>query len=177
MEAIELGIGSRIIHPEFGNGVVIQVKPESYQITFTDYGIKEIARTFVDFEVVECVENREDLVSIADIEKRLIKIFTRYADIQETVPMGDKWRGGMLIMRPADKTKPTKEMLIDTFFHKIVMVRDRLRVMEQKINNSKLDENLKIDLQLYITRIYGSLTSFNVLFKDKDHNFIGAKSS
>jgi hypothetical protein len=68
-------------------------------------------------------------------------------------------------------------MPIDTFFHKIVMVRDRLRVMEQKINSSKnLDDQEKVDLQQYITRIYGSLTSFNVLFKNKSDQFVGERS-
>ncbi len=176
METTKLGIGSRIVHPDFGQGVVIQVKPESYQITFTESGIKEIARTYEGFEVIENVQSRDDLVSMEEMENRLMKILRRYADIQETVPMGDKWRGGMLILRPADKTKTPKEITVDTFFHKIVMVRDRLRVMEQRINASNLQEDEKIDLQQYITRIYGSLTSFNILFKEKDHYFVGAKA-
>ena len=80
-------------------------------------------------------------------------------------------------MEPQDTSLQNKELPIDTFFHKIVMVRDRLRVMEQKINSSKLDDQDKIDLQQYITRIYGSLTTFNVLFKVKEHQFVGSRSN
>lgn len=80
-------------------------------------------------------------------------------------------------MEPADTSLQNKEIPIDSFFHKITMVRDRLRVMEQKINSSKnLDEQEKIDLQQYITRSYGSLTTFNVLFKLKTQQFVGQRS-
>ena len=82
----------------------------------------------------------------------------------------------VFLLRPSDSNLADKEIPIDTFFHKIVMVRDRLRVMEQKINSSKtLEDADKIDLQQYITRIYGSLTTFNVLFKLKSDNFVGQK--
>jgi len=98
----------------------------------------------------------------------------KWSDTHEKVAIADKWKGGKLILDPGDATQ-NKEMPIDTFFHKIVMVRDRIRVMEQKINSSNLDDQDKIDLQQYITRIYGSLTSFNVLFKNKSDHFVGEK--
>jgi hypothetical protein len=92
--------------------------------------------------------------------------------------MGEKWQGGTLIIQPADKSLKSKEIPLETFFHKIVMVRDRLRVLEQQINsNQKLDDSEKVDLQQYITRIYGSLTTFNVMFKDQAHYFVGEKKS
>ena len=81
-----------------------------------------------------------------------------------------------MLLQPADKTQKAKEIPIDIFFHKIVMLRDRLRVMEQQINAHKiLSDEEKINLQQYITRIYGTLTTFNVLFKNKENWFVGDK--
>lgn len=91
-------------------------------------------------------------------------------------PLGDRWTGGRLILEPRDRSSNIKEMPIETFFHKIVMLRDRLRVMEQAINaHKKLDDEDKVHLQQYITKIYGTLTTFNVLFKDKADHFVGEK--
>ena len=100
----------------------------------------------------------------------------QWSDISEIIPIGDRWKGGKIILEPKDTNLTSKEIPIDTFFHKIVMVRDRIRVMEQKINSSSLDDQDKVDLQQYITRIYGSLTTFNVLFKIKEQQFSGAKT-
>ncbi|MEM9142552.1 MAG: hypothetical protein AAGA86_06155, partial [Bacteroidota bacterium] len=122
------------------------------------------------------VEDEVDTVSFFDVERSLTKILQKWSDTHAKVALADKWKGGKLILEPGDALAH-KEIPIDTFFHKIVMVRDRLRVMEQKINSSKnLDDQEKVDLQQYITRIYGSLTSFNVLFKNKSDQFIGERS-
>lgn len=89
--------------------------------------------------------------------------------------MAGKWTGGTLLMKPGSGDLAPKEIPIDTFFHKIVMVRDRLRVLEQNINTHKiLSDEDKVDLQQYITRIYGSLTTFNVLFKNQEQQFKGS---
>ena len=172
-----LGIGSRIHHSEFGKGVVTNVTSKHYWVTFIEAGLETIAIDS-DFEVIEACEDEVDSVSFAEVESSLVHILKRWSDVSEVVPIADKWKGGKLILEPGDTTLQGKELPIDSFFHKITMVRDRLRVMEQKINASKnLDEQEKIDLQQYLTRSYGSLTSFNVLFKLKTQQFVGQKSS
>jgi hypothetical protein len=171
-----LGIGSRVRHPEYGDGVVIQVKPENYLITFITAGTREIIRTFEKLEVIDAYEPDSDLVSLAEIEQMFTKLLQKFSDIQEKVELGPKWKGGMLVMKPGDTSLKPKEVPIDAFFGKIIMLRDRLRVLEQHINaNKNLSEEEKINLQQYITRCYGSLTTFNVLFKYSTDYFVGEK--
>ena len=170
-----LGIGSRISHPEFGKGVITNVSSKDYWVTFIENGLETIPLD-AEFEVIEAAENEVDTISFYDIETSLKSILRKWSDVTETVPMADKWKGGKLILDPGQAGVAGKDVPIDTFFNKIVMVRDRLRVMEQKINASNLDNAEKVDLQQYITRIYGSLTTFNVLFKSNSDYFVGEKT-
>lgn len=169
-----LGIGSRIKHPSYGVGVVIQSLASIYRITFVQYGTVEINRD-VDLEVIEAAEPPTDLISLQDVEKTVEQVLRRWGGTQEVIKIGSKWTDGTMVLKPANADLKPKEIPIETFFHKIVMVRDRLRVMEQRINSSKLSDTEKVSLQQYITRIYGSLTTFNVLFRHPDESFKGVK--
>ncbi|MFZ4521556.1 MAG: hypothetical protein ACOYNC_07615 [Bacteroidales bacterium] len=177
MSETTLGIGSRVKHPQFGKGVIIQVRSDAWEITFIEHGTRVIKRDFEGLETIEAVETSSELVTFEKLEKSLIRVLQRFSDIHETVPIGPKWAGGKLVMYPGEIGLKEKEVPMETFFHKIVMVRDRLRVLEQKLNASELTDLEKVDMQQYITRVYGSLTTFNVLFKNKDDQFAGEKGA
>ncbi len=171
----QLAPGSRINHPKHGKGVVTNTTSTHYFVSFIEKGIETIELED-DFEVIEALDYDLDLVSFYEVESTLKKLLQRWSDITPTVKIADRWKDGTMVLKPKQRDLAEKEIPIDTFFHKIVMVRDRLRVMEQKINSSDLDDAAKVDLQQYITRIYGSLTTFNVLFKDQRDNFVGERS-
>jgi hypothetical protein len=175
MEEMILGVGSRVKHPQFGKGVIVQIRSDAYEIGFIEHGVRQILRDYVGMEIIDAVETPSDLATYEKIEKSLVRVLRRFSDVQETVPLGQKWTGGKMILYPGDKALKEKEVPIETFFHKIVMIRDRVRVMEQRINGSNLTDEEKVDLEQYITRIYGSLTTFNVLFKNKEDQFTGEK--
>ncbi len=170
-----LGIGSRINHAEYGKGVVTNVSSKEYWVTFIENGLETIAIDS-EFEVIEHAENEVDTVSFYDVEQSLLSILKKWNGLGEPVAIGDKWKGGNMKLTPGQAGLAAKDVPIDVFFHKIVMLRDRLRVMEQKINASNLEEIEKVELQQYITRIYGSLTTFNVLFKSQNDYFVGEKT-
>lgn len=170
-----LGIGSRINHAEYGKGVVTNVSSKEYWVTFIEGGLETIAIDS-EFEVIEAAENEVDTISFYDVEQSLLSILKKWNGLGEPVAIGDKWKGGNMKLVPGQAGLVHKDVPIDVFFHKIVMLRDRLRVMEQKINASNLEEIEKVELQQYITRIYGSLTTFNVLFKSQSDYFVGEKT-
>ena len=169
-----LSIGARVKHPSFGEGIVCGSSLTFVKIFFREHGDKEIARDFEGVEIIESSPEVDNSLTVDDVKQALTEVLEKYADFTVMIPMGDKWVGGTMILQPADENLKPKEVPIETFFHKIVMLRDRLRVLEQHINaNDKLNDEEKVNLQQYITRIYGSLTTFNVLFKDERHNFKG----
>ncbi len=173
----QLGIGSRVDHPSFGKGVVVDTALEFYIIWFkSQQATKSISKDYADLKTLEQVAGTtgSETITIADIEQALSNILDQRLHDTQMVPIGPRWKRGTMILKPGDATLASKEVPIETFFHKIVMVRDRLRVMEQKINANKvMTDDEKVDLQQYITAIYGSLTTFNVLFKETHHQFKG----
>ena len=174
----ELAVGTRVEHPRYGEGIISKDKITSYEIFFERGGKMEITKRNNDLEVRETpVEKPKNSLTLKEIEKVLRYVLDEQGALQETVPLSDKWIGGNMILQPANQSLKPKEIPIESFFHKIVMVRDRLRVLEQNINSHPgLSDEEKVNMQQYITRIYGSLTSFNILFSDKEHYFVGIKS-
>jgi hypothetical protein len=173
-----LGIGTRLQHTRFGPGVIVGVRYATYFISFIDHGIKEIDKTDEHLDEIIPEHLSVEVETASDMERSLLKILRQWSDITEIVPIGDKWLGGTMSLQAADKTLKPKDIPIDDFFHKIVMLRDRLRVLEQNINShKKLTDEEKVNIQQYITRCYGSLTTFNVLFKNKENWFVGDKGS
>lgn len=178
MTSMELGIGSQIRHPKFGKGVVVEADASYYKIYFNFTAeVKTIARDFPNFELIEKKEAEYMPITLSDIEKAVENVVRKTQPKEEItkISMAQKWINGTLTFNPFNPDLSNKEIPIKTFFHKIVMLRERLRVLEQNINNhAKLDDEDRIHLQQYITRIYGSLTTFNVLFADKADHFKGA---
>lgn len=175
----ELTIGTRVDHPRYGEGIVSKNNLTAYEIFFERGGKIEITKRNTDLSVIE--RNEDTLpktgLTISEIEKVMSYVLDKYGSLNEVIPLGDKWIGGTMLLQPANKELNPKEIPVEGFFHKIVMLRDRLRVLEQNINSHKvLTDEEKVNLQQYITRIYGSLTTFNVLFSEKEHFFTGVKS-
>ena len=174
---MNLGVGTRLQHTQFGPGVIVGVRYATYLISFIDSGIKEIDKSDEKLEDIIAENVTVEVETISEVERSLLKILRQWGGVSEIVSLGDKWIGGTMLLQTADKTLKPKEIPIDDFFHKIVMLRDRLRVLEQNINShKKLSDEDKVNIQQYITRCYGSLTTFNVLFKNKEHWFVGEKS-
>ncbi len=174
----ELTVGTRVDHPRYGEGIVSKNKLTAYEIFFERGGKIEITKRNIDLTVIERNEDAPKKgLSLAEIEETMSFVLDKYAGLNEVIPLGEKWSGGTMSLQPANKELKPKEIPVEAFFHKIVMLRDRLRVLEQNINSHNvLSDEEKIHLQQYITRIYGSLTTFNVLFAEKEHFFVGAKS-
>src|SRR5690349_21906849 len=176
MDQLQLGIGTRLQHTQHGPGVIVGVRYATYLISFINAGIKEIDKSDTHLEEIIPENVSAEIETHSEIETSLLKILKSWGGFSEIVPLGDRWQHGIMTLQPADKSLKPKEIPIEDFFHKIVMLRDRLRVMEQQINsNKKLSDEDKVNLQQYITRCYGSLTTFNVLFRNKEQWFVGEK--
>lgn len=174
----ELSVGTRVDHPRYGEGIVSKNNLTAYEIFFERGGKIEITKRNTDLTVLKKNEDAPKTgISINEIEKVMSYVLDKYAALTEVVPLGEKWMGGTMSLQPANPELKPKEIPVEVFFHKIVMLRDRLRVLEQNINSHKvLTDEEKIDLQQYITRAYGSLTTFNILFADREQYFVGAKT-
>ena len=178
MDQLLLGIGTRLQHTQHGQGVIVGVRYATYLVSFINFGVKEIDKTDSHLEEIFPENVSTEIETQSDFEKSLLKILLLWGGTQEIVPLGEKWNKGTMLLQPFDKSLKPKEIPISDFFHKIVMLRDRLRVLEQSINSNKnLSDEEKVNMQQYITRCYGSLTTFNLLFRNKEQWFVGDKGS
>ena len=176
MDQTLLGIGTRLQHTIHGPGVIVGIRYATYLVSFIHHGIIEVDKTDTKLDDIQPENVSEEIETNSNVEKSLLKILRLWGDVSEIVKLGDRWIGGTMLLQPKDTSLKQKEIPIEIFFHKIVMARDRLRVLEQNINSNKnLTDEEKVNLQQYITRIYGSFTTFNVLFKNKEHWFVGDK--
>lgn len=178
----EIQIGTSVEHDNFGRGKVVDVTDLFWTIDFGKRGTMDISKRQYELLRVVMEEEHQEMANtftMHDLEYTLRSLLENWGDSQsEFVELGNRWEGGKLILQPADSNLKPKEIPIETFFHKIVMLRDRLRTMEQKINaHSKLTDSEKVEMQQYITKIYGSLTTFNVLFKSSLDQFVGDKGA
>jgi len=177
MKIESLRIGMRVRHPQYGSGLVKSLSEVAAEIQFDDGNQRSVAPEPSGLEPMEPQMSVSGLnVPLKQfIEETLTAAVARLGlEKPDSVveQLGVRWHGGKIVLHPADATLQTKEVPLEVFFHKIVMVRNNLRVLEQKINaHEKLSDGEKVEMQQYLTRSYGSLTTFNILFKNKEEQF------
>jgi hypothetical protein len=176
MKIEALHIGMNIRHPQYGLGVVKSISESAAEIQFGD-GKRTVAPETAG---VEPAEPQANVTGLSQPLKQFIDETVAAAveklGLEKPASARDKlgvrWHNGKLVLHPADPSLQTKEVPLDVFFHKIVGMRNQLRVLEQKINaHEKLADAEKVEMQQYITRCYGSMTTFNILFKEKEDQF------
>ena len=176
MKIETLHIGMKVRHPQYGIGTVRSLAEQTAEIVFDD-AQRTIAPASADLQPAEATATLSELqMPLANLIRDTAHAVVDALGLEQkdvlVEGLATRWQRGTLFMQPADTSLQPKEVPLETFFHKIVMIRNNLRVLEQKVNASdRLSETDKFDLQQYITRCYGSLTTFNMLFKKKDDQF------
>ena len=171
-----LHIGMKVRHPSYGVGDIKSLTEHTAEISFEDKQ-RTIAPESSDLTVAEPVAVISELqVPLDALIRQTAQAVVEALGLEKSEAivegLANRWQNGNLLLQPADTSLQPKEVPLETFFHKIVMIRNNLRVLEQKVNASeKLSDADKFDMQQYITRCYGSLTTFNILFKDKEDQF------
>jgi len=177
MKIESLRIGMKVRHPQYGSGLVKSISEAVAEIQFDDGSRHAVAPEPSGLEPMEphAAVSGLDVPLKQFVEETLAAAVAKLGlEKPDSVveQLGLRWHGGKLVLHPADAALQTKEVPLEVFFHKIVMVRNNLRVLEQKINaHEKLTDGEKVEMQQYLTKSYGSLTTFNVLFKEKEGQF------
>ena len=176
MKIEDLRIGMEVRHPQYGIGKVLALDTQAARVQFDD-ATREVSPGLSDLQPASATARLDGLeLPLSDLLNQTVEALVTRLGLgrsDEIVKeLAQRWRGGMLILKPVDPTLQTKEVELETFFHKIVMMRNNLRLLEQKVNGQEqLSSADKFDLQQYITRCYGSMTTFNILFKNKEDQF------
>ncbi len=169
-------VGMKVLHPDYGLGTVKGVSEHMTDIRF-DGGLKTLAPDQCDLKPAEAQAEITGLTIplstlVAETVSALVKELGLEHDETLVKELGARWQKGTLVLRPSDAGVQAKEVPLETFFHKIVGLRNQLRVLEQKINSHpQLGDADKVEMQQYVSRCYGSLTTFNILFKNKEDQF------
>jgi hypothetical protein len=176
MKIEALHIGMEVEHPHYGIGVVKGLSEKVAEILFQE-GMRSVSPEgshLQPADPVATLSGRE--ISLWQFIEQTVRALVTEMGLEkpESVveQLGSRWHQGRLVLHPADPALQAKEVPLETFFHKIVMIRNNLRVLEQKINShEKLSEAEKVEMQQYISRCYGSLTTFNILFQNREDQF------
>jgi hypothetical protein len=173
-----LHIGMQVRHPRHGTGRIKALTEHTADIVFDD-APRTVDPATSDLTAAEPTANLTEMrVPLSNLIRETAQAMIDALGLEKSdhlvEDLGSRWQRGTLALKPADESLQPKEVPLETFFHKIVMIRNNLRVLEQKVNaHEKLSDAEKVELQQYVTRSYGSLTTFNVLFKRKEDQFGG----
>lgn len=163
-------VGSMVEHAHFGKGRVVGYEGEFYVMHFKG-DVRNVPFTYQELKAVDSVGDPE----LQRIKQAVGEVLGDFGWVETDLEVHKRWLGGTLTLTPGKEGTQAREIPIETFIKKIIGVREKLRVLEQKINNHpKLDSADKLELQAYLTRSYGSLTTFNSLFADKASHFVGS---
>jgi len=178
----QMHLGMKVRHPQYGEGQVKALAGQLADIEFND-GVRQVSPELSGLQPAEARAELSGLTLpltqlLAETVRRTVEELGCENPDATVQGLGSRWNGGRLVLHPGDEKTQSKEVPLEIFFHKIVMMRNNLRCLEQKINgHPQLNDGDKVELQQYITRCYGSMTTFNVLFRRKEDQFIGSTGS